>query len=184
MSWLENALLLVTPPSVRPLADIFARRDEVSAFGLKMEDFTDLKLAVQGADVLYVTRVQRERFESEELYAAVKDQYIVDADVMAVAPQTMIVMHPLPRVNEIAVDVDKDPRAAYFRQMEVTPRTPSASLALITNTFFALARAPRRAERHVRSHGAALSRAGQVGSLTISGQNPLNKVNPYCCCCC
>jgi len=69
-------------------------------------------------DVLYMTRVQKERFFNEEDYVRMKDFYILDAAKMAVAPKDMIVMHPLPRVNEIAPEVDKDPRAAYFKQVQ------------------------------------------------------------------
>lgn len=69
-------------------------------------------------DVLYMTRVQRERFFNEEDYVRLKDFYILDNKKMTLAKQDMIVMHPLPRVNEISVEVDKDPRAAYFRQVQ------------------------------------------------------------------
>eukprot|EP00743_Colponemidia_sp_Colp-15_P005164 GILK01005558.1.p1 GENE.GILK01005558.1~~GILK01005558.1.p1 ORF type:complete len:354 (+),score=62.71 GILK01005558.1:43-1104(+) len=69
-------------------------------------------------DVMYVTRVQKERFERPEDYEAVKDAYVITSDTLIGAKTNMIIMHPLPRVNEIAVSVDSDPRAAYFRQME------------------------------------------------------------------
>jgi aspartate carbamoyltransferase catalytic subunit len=69
-------------------------------------------------DILYMTRVQRERFFNEEDYIRLKDSYILDAEKMRLAPKEMIVMHPLPRVNEIAVEVDKDPRAKYFTQVK------------------------------------------------------------------
>ncbi len=69
------------------------------------------------ADVLYVTRVQKERFDDMAQYERLKDQYVVDEELMTQAKERMIVMHPLPRVNEISYGVDEDPRAAYFRQM-------------------------------------------------------------------
>lgn len=69
-------------------------------------------------DVLYMTRVQRERFFNEEDYIRLKDSYILDAEKMKLAREDLIVMHPLPRVNEIAVEVDKDPRAKYFAQAQ------------------------------------------------------------------
>ena len=69
-------------------------------------------------DVLYMTRVQKERFFNEADYIRMKDFYILDKDKMALAPEDMIVLHPLPRVNEIAVEVDDDPRACYFRQVQ------------------------------------------------------------------
>jgi aspartate carbamoyltransferase catalytic subunit len=69
-------------------------------------------------DVLYVTRVQRERFSDQALYDSVKDHYIITPELMEQAKEKMIVMHPLPRVSEISYAIDNDPRAAYFRQME------------------------------------------------------------------
>ena len=69
-------------------------------------------------DILYMTRVQRERFFNEEDYIRLKDFYILNNKKMRLAKEDMIVMHPLPRVNEIAVEVDNDPRAAYFRQVQ------------------------------------------------------------------
>ena len=68
-------------------------------------------------DVLYVTRVQKERFTDLAVYEAVRDHYVVDPELMSRAKEQMIVMHPLPRVNEISYAIDSDPRAAYFRQM-------------------------------------------------------------------
>ena len=69
-------------------------------------------------DILYMTRVQRERFFNEEDYVRLKDFYILNNKKMKLAKDDMIVMHPLPRVNEISVEVDRDPRAAYFRQVQ------------------------------------------------------------------
>ena len=69
-------------------------------------------------DILYMTRVQRERFFNEEDYIRLKDSYILDNGKIALAPPDMVVMHPLPRVNEISVEVDKDPRALYFKQVQ------------------------------------------------------------------
>lgn len=76
----------------------------------------DLVKVIRDADVLYVTRIQKERFLSDEQYFAVKGSYTVDKGLLAQARSNLIVMHPLPRVDEIAVEVDDDPRAAYFRQ--------------------------------------------------------------------
>jgi aspartate carbamoyltransferase catalytic subunit len=69
-------------------------------------------------DILYMTRVQKERFFNEDDYIRLKDSYILDAEKMSLAPRDMIVMHPLPRVNEIATEVDADSRAVYFKQVE------------------------------------------------------------------
>ena len=69
-------------------------------------------------DILYMTRVQKERFFNEDDYVRMKDFYILNKKKMSLAKEDMIVMHPLPRVNEISVEVDDDPRAAYFRQAQ------------------------------------------------------------------
>lgn len=85
------------------------------------EDYTEvntLDAAMPMCDVLYMTRVQQERFADRDEYERLKDAFILTTDLMALAKKEMIVLHPLPRVNEIAVDVDDDPRAAYFRQVE------------------------------------------------------------------
>jgi aspartate carbamoyltransferase catalytic subunit len=76
-----------------------------------------LEDVIGGMDILYMTRVQRERFFNEEDYIRLKDSYILDAEKMKRAKSNMIVLHPLPRVNEIAPEVDADPRAAYFKQV-------------------------------------------------------------------
>ena len=74
--------------------------------------------ALPQLDILYMTRVQKERFFNEEDYVRMKDFYILDKEKMALASPDMLVLHPLPRVNEISVEVDDDPRAAYFRQVQ------------------------------------------------------------------
>ena len=76
-----------------------------------------LETVIGELDILYMTRVQRERFFNEEDYIRLRDSYILDMEKMALAKKDMIVMHPLPRVNEISVEVDKDPRAKYFDQV-------------------------------------------------------------------
>eukprot|EP00520_Triparma_pacifica_P019160 CAMPEP_0118656936 /NCGR_PEP_ID=MMETSP0785-20121206/13744_1 /TAXON_ID=91992 /ORGANISM="Bolidomonas pacifica, Strain CCMP 1866" /LENGTH=330 /DNA_ID=CAMNT_0006549807 /DNA_START=10 /DNA_END=1001 /DNA_ORIENTATION=- len=101
-----------SPPSLRMPEDV---KEEVSKYGVKQGEYTDIKDAIKGADVLYVTRVQKERFENLEDYENVKDSFIVDANLMKSAPSKMIVMHPLPRVGEITEEVDKDPRAAVLQ---------------------------------------------------------------------
>ena len=95
------------------------------------KEFTDLKASLDGADCLYVTRVQKERFESEEAYEKVKGIYIVDNEVMKSAKATCKILHPLPRVGEIKEEVDSDPRAAYFRQMENGMFVRMALLSLV-----------------------------------------------------
>ncbi len=90
---------------------------EVQEVGLDYMETQDIHDVIQDVDVLYVTRVQRERFTDLSQYEAVKDYYIVDPELMALAKEEMIIMHPFPRVGEISYAVDSDPRAAYFRQM-------------------------------------------------------------------
>ena len=79
---------------------------------------TDLEDAMPQLDILYMTRVQKERFFNEEDYVRLKDYYILDKAKLNLAPKDMLVLHPLPRVNEISVDVDDDPRAVYFKQAQ------------------------------------------------------------------
>ena len=83
-----------------------------------MRETHDVHDIIGDVDVLYITRVQRERFSDQAQYESVKDFYVVDPELMDKAKEKMIVMHPLPRVGEISYAIDDDPRAAYFRQME------------------------------------------------------------------
>ncbi len=91
---------------------------EVRKAGHPYKELVDIHEVISEVDVLYVTRVQKERFEDLSQYEAVKDFYIVDPELMTRAKEKMIVMHPFPRVGEISYAVDNDPRAAYFRQIE------------------------------------------------------------------
>ena len=86
--------------------------------GIAYAQTTDLESVIPGLDILYMTRVQRERFFNEEDYIRLKDSYILTPQKLADAKTDLSVLHPLPRVNEIAVTVDKDPRAAYWRQVK------------------------------------------------------------------
>ena len=85
---------------------------------VQYEEVIRLEDALPKLDILYMTRVQRERFFNEEDYVRMKDFYILDKAKMELARPDMFVLHPLPRVNEISVEVDTDPRAAYFRQVQ------------------------------------------------------------------
>jgi aspartate carbamoyltransferase catalytic subunit len=105
--------------------------EELKQAGLPVEAGQDLMGALPQADVLYVTRVQKERFASEAEYNAVKGSYIIDAAAMRSARSDAILLHPLPRVDEIATDVDDDPRAIYFEQMENGMYVRMALLALV-----------------------------------------------------
>ena len=84
--------------------------------GIPYQEVTSLEEAMPNLDVLYMTRIQRERFSDPDAYARLKDSYILDTEKMKLAKEHMCVLHPLPRVNEISIGVDDDPRAAYFRQ--------------------------------------------------------------------
>ena len=86
--------------------------------GSNYSEYSTIEEAMPLLDVLYMTRVQQERFADQAEYERLKDAFILDTEKMALGKESMIVLHPLPRVNEITVDVDKDPRAAYFRQVE------------------------------------------------------------------
>ena len=106
--------LLVSPPELR-VPDYI--RDDLRAGGFDFQEVESLEDAIGEMDVLYMTRVQRERFFNEEDYIRLRDSYILDAAKMKLAREDMTVLHPLPRVNEIAVEVDDDPRAKYFDQV-------------------------------------------------------------------
>ncbi len=96
----------------------YIKEEVLEANGIPYREVERLEDVMPDLDVLYMTRVQRERFFNEEDYVRLKDFYILNNQKMELAKDNMIVMHPLPRVNEIAVEVDKDPRAAYFRQVQ------------------------------------------------------------------
>lgn len=105
--------------------------EELNSAGVEQHEYRELNDVLPNTDVLYVTRVQRERFENPEEYDQVKDAYVITPQLLTRAKSQMIVMHPLPRVNEIAVEVDHDPRAAYFRQMEYGLYVRMALLAMV-----------------------------------------------------
>ena len=88
------------------------------AKGIEFKEVSNLDEAIPELDILYMTRVQKERFFNEEDYIRLKDSYILDKAKMALAKDDMYVLHPLPRVNEISTEVDNDPRAAYFKQAQ------------------------------------------------------------------
>lgn len=118
----------VSPDILRMPADVM---EEVAAKGLSQSEHTSLEEVLPKTDVLYVTRVQRERFEDVAVYEKVKNAFIVSPKVMTGAKKDMIVLHPLPRVTEISMDFDDDPRAAYFRQMEYGLYVRMALLAMV-----------------------------------------------------
>lgn len=97
----------------------YLRKDVLEAGNIRYTETDDLESFLPVVDILYMTRVQRERFFNEEDYIRLKDSFILDAAKMQLAKENMFVMHPLPRVNEIAAEVDNDPRAVYFEQAKM-----------------------------------------------------------------
>ena len=108
--------VLISPEELR--LPEYIRQDVLDRQQIPYEEVVRLEDALPKLDILYMTRVQKERFFNEEDYVRMKDFYVLDQKKMALAPEDMYVLHPLPRVNEIAVEVDDDPRAAYFRQVQ------------------------------------------------------------------
>ena len=107
--------VLISPEELRLPG--YIRKDVMEKNGMEYEETTDRVAAMPGLDVLYMTRVQKERFFNEADYVRLKDSYVLTPEKLSGAKSDMCIMHPLPRVNEISVAVDDDPRAAYFRQV-------------------------------------------------------------------
>ncbi len=118
----------VSPEILRMPAEVV---EEIKTRGIEQNEYTSLDEVIGASDVLYVTRVQKERFEDQAQYESVKGAFVITPETMKQAKDHMIVMHPLPRVGEIAMEVDDDPRAAYFRQMEYGLYTRMALLAMV-----------------------------------------------------
>ena len=118
----------VSPDILRMPAEII---DELKEKGVPQAEYNSLDTALPETDVLYVTRVQKERFEDVAVYESVKGAFVITPEIMLQAKERMIVMHPLPRVGEISEAVDDDPRAAYFRQMEYGLYVRMALLAMV-----------------------------------------------------
>ena len=106
--------VLISPEELR--VPDYVRRGVLEANNIPFREVKKMQEVLPELDVLYMTRVQRERFFNEDDYIRLKDRYILDAEKMQLANENMMVLHPLPRVNEIAVEVDSDPRALYFEQ--------------------------------------------------------------------
>ena len=121
-------LKYVSPEILRMPAEIIAELNERS---ISQAEYSSLEAVLPDTDVLYVTRVQKERFADQAEYESVKEAFVVTKETMELAKEFMIVMHPLPRVGEISMQVDEDPRAAYFRQMEYGLYVRMALLAMV-----------------------------------------------------
>ena len=113
----ENIEFVLISPEELRLPD-YVRVDVLDKNHIPYKEVVRLEEALPELDILYMTRVQKERFFNEEDYVRMKDFYLLDKEKLNMAPKDMLVLHPLPRVNEIAVDVDDDPRAAYFKQAQ------------------------------------------------------------------
>ena len=108
--------VLISPEELK--IPSYIRKEVLQKNDIAFKETEDLELVMPELDILYMTRVQRERFFNEEDYIRLKDKYILDTNKMALAREDMLVLHPLPRVNEISVEVDNDPRAVYFKQAQ------------------------------------------------------------------
>ncbi|MBR2616702.1 MAG: aspartate carbamoyltransferase [Clostridia bacterium] len=116
LSRYEGIKVVLISPEELKVPD-YVKSDLLDKCGIPYEEVTDLESALPNLDVLYMTRVQRERFFNEEEYLRLKDSYILTVEKLALAKPDLAILHPLPRVNEISVGVDNDPRACYFKQV-------------------------------------------------------------------
>src|SRR3989337_1593297 len=128
LSLYKVKLNYVSPDILRMPEEVMS---EVGVKGILQAEFDSLETVLPETDVLYVTRVQKERFENPAEYETVKGAFVINPEIMQAAKKEMIVMHPLPRVGEISPDFDDDPRAAYFRQMEYGLYVRMALLAMV-----------------------------------------------------
>ena len=115
MSRYQNVKIVLISPEELKLPD-YIKEEVLDKNGMTYVETTSLEEAMPSLDVLYMTRIQRERFDDIAVYERLKDSYILTPEKLETAKETMRILHPLPRVNEISVKVDEDPRAAYFRQ--------------------------------------------------------------------
>ena len=117
MSRYKNIEFILISPNELKIPE-YIKRDILEKNNIKWTETNDIEEYMDKLDILYMTRVQKERFFNEEDYIRLKDYYILNKEKLEKAKKDLCIMHPLPRVNEISVDVDDDPRAAYFRQVE------------------------------------------------------------------
>lgn len=116
MSRYDNVKFVLISPEELKVPE-YLKEEVIIRNGLKYEETTDLEKVMPELDILYMTRVQRERFFNEQDYLRLKDSYILTPEKLESAKEDLSILHPLPRVNEISVEVDDDPRAVYFKQV-------------------------------------------------------------------
>lgn len=126
----NNKFVFISPEELK--VPEYITEDILKPAGIEYATAERLEDVIGDLDILYMTRVQKERFFNEQDYIRLKDSYILDRDKMKLAKQDMIVLHPLPRVNEIAPEVDDDPRAAYFKQVKYGMFARMALMAKLT----------------------------------------------------
>ena len=112
----DTRFILISPKELR--VPQYITEEVIEKHNIEYREVERLEDVINEVDILYMTRIQKERFFNEEEYLRLKDSYILDADKMKLAKEDMIVMHPLPRVNEISMEIDSDKRAAYFKEAE------------------------------------------------------------------
>ena len=116
MARYENIKFVLISPDELKVPD-YIKHEVLERNGIEYVETTSLEDAMPNIDILYMTRVQRERFFNEQDYIRLKDSYILTPEKLETAKKDLAILHPLPRVNEISVAIDKDPRACYFRQV-------------------------------------------------------------------
>lgn len=129
----KNRFVFVSPKELT--IPEYMVEDIIKPAGIEYECAERMEDVIDTADILYMTRVQKERFFNEQDYIRLKDSYILDKEKMRLAKKDMIVLHPLPRVNEISYEVDSDPRAAYFKQVKFGMYARMSLMAKLTGAL-------------------------------------------------
>ena len=129
----NNKFVLINPPELE--IPQYITQQVFQPAGIECVQALRLEEVIGDLDILYMTRVQAERFFNEQDYIRLKDSYILDKEKMRMAKDSMIVLHPLPRVNEISPEVDSDPRAAYFKQVKYGMFARMALIAKLTGVL-------------------------------------------------
>ena len=129
----NNKFVFISPQELK--APDYITKELLDPLGIKYVEAEKLEDVMGDLDILYMTRVQKERFFNEQDYIRLKDSYILDREKMKMAKKDMIVLHPLPRVNEIQPEVDDDPRAAYFKQVKYGMYARMALIAKVTGAL-------------------------------------------------